>query len=118
MLQIFPFASGSNMAQHGTGDKKVPEDKWQEERALNWEFKLVLIISANKQPFNFRKKIYQYTMSLFTHLQGEQHFSNSSEKHSFNETLIGVQKKRKMGNIFISNIFWKSYIKFGQISLI
>lgn len=47
VLQISPSASGFNMAQGSTGDKKGPGDNWHKQ-ALNWESKLVLILSANK----------------------------------------------------------------------
>lgn len=45
VLQISPFASGFNMAQYSTGDKGLPGDKWQN-KALNWDSKLVLILST------------------------------------------------------------------------
>lgn len=52
VLQISPSAWGSNMAQGSTGDKKGPGDNWHKQ-ALNSESKLVLILSANKQPDKF-----------------------------------------------------------------
>lgn len=45
VLQISPFAVGFNMAQYSTGDKGLAEEKWQNE-ALNWDSKLVLILST------------------------------------------------------------------------
>lgn len=72
VLQISPSASGSNIAQDSTGDKKGPGDN-RHKQALNWESKLVLILSANKQPYKF-KKTYQQTMSLYILLQKKMAF--------------------------------------------